>query len=129
MFVQEIWRYPVKSMAGELMQSAHLSSQGIEGDRVVQVQGARGRVLTSRTHPKLLGLRATLGNQGVPAGGRASLERCARARSSARGRRAGGNARSLRKPGSFRHSSFARGHRRSHLPRSVATAGGFGRTS
>ena len=48
------------------MKSARLSSQGIEGDRVVQVHGARGRVLTSRTHPKLLGLRATVGNQGVP---------------------------------------------------------------
>jgi uncharacterized protein YcbX len=66
MFVQEIWRYPVKSMAGELMQTAQLSNQGIEGDRVVQVHGARGRVLTSRTHPKLLGFRATLGNHGVP---------------------------------------------------------------
>ena len=43
MFVKEIWRYPVKSMAGELMQSVRLSSQGIEGDRVVQVRGGRGR--------------------------------------------------------------------------------------
>ena len=66
MFVQEIWRYPVKSMAGELMKSAQLSSRGIEGDRVVQVRGARGQVLTSRTYPQLLGLRASIGDQGVP---------------------------------------------------------------
>jgi uncharacterized protein len=66
MRVQEIWRYPVKSMAGERLSSARLSSSGIEGDRVVQVRNRRGRVVTSRTHPGLLGHRASLDASGEP---------------------------------------------------------------
>jgi uncharacterized protein len=42
MYVAEIWRYPVKSMAGEQLESAHLTPSGIDGDRVVQVRTARG---------------------------------------------------------------------------------------
>ena len=65
MFVSEIWRYPVKSMAGELGQSAHLTASGIDGDRVIQVQDKRGRTATSRTFPGLLALAATLDPQGL----------------------------------------------------------------
>lgn len=60
MYVKEIWRYPVKSMAGEQLKSARLTSSGIEGDRVIQVRNAQGRTVTSRTVPGLLGLRAAL---------------------------------------------------------------------
>jgi MOSC domain-containing protein len=66
MKVAEIWRYPVKSMAGERLDGARLDSLGIEGDRVVHVEDARGRVVTSRTHPRLLGHRGTLGDSGEP---------------------------------------------------------------
>ena len=66
MYIAEIWRYPVKSMAGELLQSARLTALGIDGDRVIQVQNAHGRVVTSRTHPKLLGFHATLDGLGQP---------------------------------------------------------------
>jgi uncharacterized protein YcbX len=66
MRVQEIWRYPVKSMAGEQLKSARLSPAGIDGDRVVQVRNARGRPVTARTHPALLGHRATLDASGEP---------------------------------------------------------------
>ena len=66
MYVQEIWRYPVKSMAGEQLQSARLTPSGIDGDRVIQVQNAQGRTVTSRTYPGLLGFRATLDEQGRP---------------------------------------------------------------
>ena len=66
MHVAEIWRYPVKSMAGEQLQSARLTPSGIDGDRVIQVWNARGRTVTSRTHPGLLGHRATLDKQGIP---------------------------------------------------------------
>jgi uncharacterized protein YcbX len=66
MWVKEIWRYPVKSMAGEQQQSARLTPSGIEGDRVVQVQNARGRIVTARTHPGLLGFHATLDGNGNP---------------------------------------------------------------
>lgn len=66
MYVKEIWRYPVKSMAGEQLQSARLTSLGIEGDRVVQVQNKDGRTVTARTFPSLLGLKATLDHDGNP---------------------------------------------------------------
>lgn len=65
MHVSEIWRYPVKSMAGERLQSARLTRNGIEGDRVVQVYDAHGHVATSRTYPELLGMHATLGRDGT----------------------------------------------------------------
>jgi uncharacterized protein YcbX len=66
MYVQEIWRYPVKSMAGEQLQRARLTPSGLEGDRIIQVQNAQGRVVTSRTHPGLLGLHASIDQQGNP---------------------------------------------------------------
>ena len=70
--LSEIWRYPVKSMAGERLTSTELLSTGIPGDRVVQVRNGKGRILTSRNHPKLLGHRAVLGPDGEPwVGGRA----------------------------------------------------------
>jgi len=66
MYVAEIWRYPVKSMAGEQLQSAQLSPSGIDGDRVIQVRNAQGRTVTSRTHPGLLGHQAALDEEGSP---------------------------------------------------------------
>jgi hypothetical protein len=62
----EIWRYPVKSMAGERLAAAELRPDGIEGDRVVQAWDERGRILTARTRPRLLGHRATVGEDGEP---------------------------------------------------------------
>ena len=55
MKVVEIWRYPVKTMAGEKLQRAHLGPLGIEGDRVVRVEDAQEQVITSRSHPRFLG--------------------------------------------------------------------------
>ncbi len=66
MYVKEIWRYPVKSMAGERLQTARLSELGIEGDRVVHVINAQGRTVTARTFPNLLGLKAVLDASGTP---------------------------------------------------------------
>jgi uncharacterized protein len=60
MRIQELWRYPVKSMAGERLDTAEVTEAGIAGDRMVLVVGPGGRIITSRTHPRLLGLRATL---------------------------------------------------------------------
>jgi len=62
--VIEIWRYPVKTMAGEKLQRVGIGPLGIEGDRVMHVEDARGRVITSRSHPRLLGHHAWLGTQG-----------------------------------------------------------------
>ena len=66
MWVEQIWRYPVKSMAGEPLEVAELELGGIVGDRVVHVQSADGRVVTSRRQPRLLGHRAALGEDGEP---------------------------------------------------------------
>ena len=66
MYVSEIWRYPVKSMAGEQLQSAQLTPSGIDGDRLIRVRNGHGRTITSRTHPGLLGHRGTLDGQGTP---------------------------------------------------------------
>jgi uncharacterized protein YcbX len=66
MFLAEIWRYPVKSMAGERLNEAEAGLSGIAGDRVVQIVNGRGRVVTARTHPALLGHHATLDPSGEP---------------------------------------------------------------
>jgi MOSC domain-containing protein len=64
MTVAAIWRYPVKSMAGERLSRAEITSAGLAGDRVVQVYDRRGRIVTARTYPRLLRLRATLRSDG-----------------------------------------------------------------
>jgi MOSC domain-containing protein len=64
--IAELWRYPVKSMAGEPLGRAEVRRDGIVGDRVVHVRDARDRVVTARTHPALLGHRSTLGPDGEP---------------------------------------------------------------
>jgi uncharacterized protein YcbX len=63
--IREIWRYPVKTMAGERLQRASVGPLGIEGDRVVHAKDARGRVITSRSHPRFLGHKGSLGADGV----------------------------------------------------------------
>lgn len=66
MFVAQLWRYPVKSMSGERLESADVRSDGIAGDRVVLVVDRHGKVVTARGKPRLLGHRATLGTDGEP---------------------------------------------------------------
>ena len=67
MVVAEIWRYPVKSLAGEQINSAEITMNGIKGDRGVLVYDEKKRqLITSRTKPKLLGLKATLSSDGSP---------------------------------------------------------------
>jgi uncharacterized protein YcbX len=58
-YVAELWRYPVKSLAGERVSRARLDQDGMAGDRIVRVRGPEG-VRTSRRHYRLLGLRGTL---------------------------------------------------------------------
>jgi uncharacterized protein YcbX len=66
MKIAELWRYPVKTMGGELLTRARIGPLGIEGDRVVQVEDAGQRVITSRSHPRFLGHKGTLGLDGEP---------------------------------------------------------------
>lgn len=66
MYVAALWRYPVKSMAGEPLCRVPVSASGLAGDRLVQVYRPNGHVATARTCPGLLGHRATLGPSGEP---------------------------------------------------------------
>jgi len=66
MKVAAIWRYPVKSMAGERLDSISIDTSGLAGDRVVQVYDRSGRLVTARKYPRLLRLQATIGSDGEP---------------------------------------------------------------
>lgn len=66
MHITEIWRYPVKSLAGEQLDHTELLSDGIKGDRRILVYDEKTRrLITSRAHPKLLGLKGAIGNDGT----------------------------------------------------------------
>lgn len=65
MTLDAIYRYPVKSLAGEAVDSAVLTAHGVPGDRIVHVRGPEG-VRSARRQHRLLGLSGTLDAQGVP---------------------------------------------------------------
>ncbi len=66
MYVQGLWRYPVKSMRGERLTEAVLEESGLRGDRrIVVVSQAGERIITARTHPGLLGLQGSVSADGV----------------------------------------------------------------
>ena len=66
MRVAELWRYPVKSMAGERLERVTVGPMGLEGDRVVYVKRSWGRIATARKFPRLLSHHGTLGPSGEP---------------------------------------------------------------
>lgn len=61
--VAQLWRYPVKSLAGERLSTVTLLPDGIVGDRLVLVAGPEG-VRTSRKQYRLLGLRGAVDDRG-----------------------------------------------------------------
>ena len=63
--VAGLWRYPVKSMAGEALSEASLGRHGIPGDRSIWVCGPEG-VRTARRQHRLLGLAAAIDREGRP---------------------------------------------------------------
>jgi len=65
LYVAELWRYPVKSLAGERLSTTMLLPAGIPGDRIVRVRGPEG-VRTSRRHYRLIGLHGSLDTDGRP---------------------------------------------------------------
>jgi len=66
MRVTQLWRFPVKSMGGELLASAHIGELGVEGDRAWGVfDVATGTVLTARRSPELLFATARLDADGL----------------------------------------------------------------
>ncbi len=70
MHVAELWRYPVKSLAGERLDSVAVREDGFPGDRALRVVDGAGEQVTARTKPALLSLHAEL-NGGVVVNGRA----------------------------------------------------------
>jgi uncharacterized protein YcbX len=66
MYIKEIWRYPVKSMAGESLDRATVTPVGIDGDRVILVVNSQARVVTARSHPALLGHKGTTDAASTP---------------------------------------------------------------
>ncbi len=66
MHAAQLWRYPVKSMAGEPLQEVSIGDFGFEADRLLQVHDPAGRLVTSRSRPRLLLHRGTLGPDGEP---------------------------------------------------------------
>jgi uncharacterized protein YcbX len=63
--LEGLWRYPVKTLAGEPLEMAELTAGGIPRDRIVHVRGPEG-VRTSRRHYRLLGLQGSLDPDGRP---------------------------------------------------------------
>jgi uncharacterized protein len=69
MRITHLWRYPVKSLAGEALTEAELDRCGIPFDRSFQLVDERetrkGQVLTARQIPRLLSFRARAANGSV----------------------------------------------------------------
>jgi uncharacterized protein len=63
--IAALWRYPVKSLAGESLAAAVIGPDGIPGDRLVRVRGPEG-VRTARRQYRLLGLHGTLDSESRP---------------------------------------------------------------
>ena len=52
-------------MGGEKLNRVAVGPLGFEGDRVVHVEDADGHTITSRSHPRFLGHKSTLGPRGA----------------------------------------------------------------
>jgi len=68
--IKELWRYPVKGMAGEQIAACALSQRGLEGDRVFALRDvARAEIQSCKVRPQLLLCRArtSMGESGVVA--------------------------------------------------------------
>ncbi|MFP6843674.1 MAG: MOSC domain-containing protein [Thalassolituus sp.] len=61
--IKEIWRYPVKGMAGELLQECSVGAQGLTGDRVWALRDtARQEIQSCKFRPELLTCTAKVKN-------------------------------------------------------------------
>src|SRR5262245_29915412 len=75
MRVDQLWRYPVKSVGGERLTMATIGAFGIEGDRTIAVLDDRDEITWGGEIPRLMQLRAVTVAPGVadvvlPGGGR-----------------------------------------------------------
>ncbi len=70
--VEQIWRYPVKSIGGEQVESSPADADGVHGDRVWAVQDAAGKLGSGKDSRRftrifgLLGLTARYGDVAEP---------------------------------------------------------------
>lgn len=60
-----LFRYPVKSMAGEFLHRSSVGPLGLPHDRAWMVADRAGRLVTGRDFPELVLVRATPGEDGV----------------------------------------------------------------
>lgn len=69
MRITHLWRYPVKSLAGEPLQEAQLAAGGIPFDRsfrvVDELDGRKGKPLTARQLPRMLAFKAAAASGAV----------------------------------------------------------------
>jgi uncharacterized protein YcbX len=65
LYIAGLWRYPVKTLAGEALTSAVITPNGIPEDRRVWICGPE-LVRTARRYPRLLGLQGTMDAAGRP---------------------------------------------------------------
>jgi uncharacterized protein YcbX len=65
MRVEQLWRYPVKSIGGEPLDAVTVGAFGIEGDRAVAVQDAEGEVTWAGAIPGLMRVTASTAGPGV----------------------------------------------------------------
>jgi hypothetical protein len=59
--VQELFRYPVKSMQGERLHEVEIGAQGVLGDRAYALREANGRVVTAKKWANMLEFSARYG--------------------------------------------------------------------
>lgn len=57
-YVKELWRYPVKSMGGELLDTGVITQAGLAGDRLWAVLDEEGEIKSARQWPRLIQLAA-----------------------------------------------------------------------
>jgi|SRR2546422_7560219 len=56
--VNDLFRYPVKSMLGERLRAVDIGAHGVGGDRAYALREANGRVVTAKKWANMLELRA-----------------------------------------------------------------------
>jgi uncharacterized protein YcbX len=65
--VEELWRYPVKSMLGEQPAEVTVTPRGIVGDRAWALRDlTTGRIASAKRFPRLLEMRAAFSSEPVP---------------------------------------------------------------
>ena len=77
--IVELWRYPVKSMQGERLQSVALDASGFTADRRFGVVTPEGFVLSAKSEPRILAASATVRADGevdieLPGGARTASD-------------------------------------------------------